>query len=416
MRNIPYDHGIFYLFGNLWWARIVKGQTAELGGMTSPLPNMEKMATLPLSKVDDEIFGESLPFFDSWLEREGLDGWEGFDWLDDLAQVDVPALHISGWWDGDGIGTKLNWAMLRSAGRDNQYLIYGPWTHAFNTTSKLGDVDYGSEAILELESLYVRWFDTWLKQKDVGLDEVPRVRVFVTGANKWVDLADWPAPEAQERSLYLWAEAPANGKSSQGELRDAPADEQEPSRYLYNPANVQFPEELVSMDPAKATTVVEFSEEGNDDEMLVFRTAPLEKALAIGGPISVDLHFESSAKDTDFYVGLVDIDDKQVMRAIGLSGKLRAAFLEGMDKPRPITPGKPYKATIDLWDTAHEFKPGHRIGLFIMSGRFPVMARNLGTGEPIKDATRMVVQVNTIYHDKARPSALNFRVLWEGEQ
>ncbi len=414
MRNIPYDHGVFYLFGNLWWAQIVRNRQADFSGMTGPLPNMEKIATLPLSKVDDEVFGENLPFFDKWLDREGLAGWEGFDWLADLAQVNVPALHISGWWDGDGIGTKLNWQTLRAAGRDNQWLVYGPWTHAFNTTSKLGDVDYGPEAILELDSLYVRWFDTWLKEKDVGLEQVPRVRVFVTGANRWIDLTDWPDPATTEKALYLWAEAPANGKSSHGELRDAPAERQEPSRYLYNPASADIPEELLSMDPANATTVVEFSEEGNDDDILLFRTAPLEQSLAIAGPLEVELHFESSARDTDFYAWIVDIDGKGVMRQIGMSGKLRAAFLEQMEAPRPITPGEPYKAKIALWDTAHEFAPGHRLGLMITSGRFPVMARNLGTGEPIKDATRMVVQVNTIHHDTARPSALKFRVLWEG--
>ena len=43
------------------------------------------------------------------------------------------------------------------------------------------------------------------------------------------------------------------------------------------------------------------------------------------------------------------------------------------------------------------------------------MARNLGTAEPIKEATRMVAQVNTIHHDPQRPSALSFRVLWEQE-
>lgn len=416
MRNIPYDHGVFYLFGNLWWAQIVRNKQADFSGMTAPLPNIEKIGTLPLSKVDDELFGANLPFFDLWLEREGLAGWEGFDWLSDLEHVDVPALHISGWWDGDGIGTKLIWATLRAGGAENQWLIYGPWTHAFNTTSKLGDVDYGPDAILELDSMYLRWFDTWLKDKDVNFDEIPRVRVFVTGANRWIDMTDWPEEKAQEKSLFLYADAPANGKSSHGELRDAPAQTQEPSRYLFNPANAAVPEELISMDPEKATTVVDFSKDGYDDDLLFFKTAPLEKPIAIGGPIQLELSFESSARDTDFYASLVDIDEAGVMRQIGMTGKLRAAFLGGMDKPQPITPGEEYKATIDLWDTAHEFKKGHRIALFITSGRFPVMARNLGTGEPIKDATRMVVQVNTIYHDKARPSALKFRVLWEGEQ
>jgi uncharacterized protein len=85
--------------------------------------------------------------------------------------------------------------------------------------------------------------------------------------------------------------------------------------------------------------------------------------------------------------------------------------VQGWKEPKLLTPGKTYKVTIDHWDTAHRFQPGHRIGLMITSSMFPTYARNLNTGEPIKDATRMVTAHQTIYHDKARPSALRFRVL-----
>jgi uncharacterized protein len=411
MHNIPYDHGTFFLFGNVWWARIVRSSQADLGSAAGAFANLEKLATLPLSKVDDAVFGENLPFFDRWLEREGLIHWKGFDWLTDLRRVDIPALHISGWWDGDGIGTKLIWETMRGAKRTNQWLIYGPWTHAFNTTRSTGDVDYGPEAILELDSLYLRWFDTWLKGKDVGLNRVPRARIFVTGANKWLDLDDWPEPAWAEQKLFLYADAPANGKSSRGELRDAPAKSQEPSRYLFNPANADLPEEIRVMDPSAITTVIKIGEKGPDDDALVFRTSRLSAPLTIAGPISLDLHFETTARDTDFYVMVFDEDPEGVKRMIGMPGKLRAAFLGGMDRPRPLVPNRPYRASIALWDTAHEFKPGHRLGIMIASGQFPMFARNLGTGEPIKDATRMIVQVNTIHHSGARPSALRFRVI-----
>ncbi len=411
MRNIPYDMGTFFLYGNLWWAKIVRDQAGiDMSSMASPLPHPDKFATLPLSKVDDAVLGYNVPIFDKWLEREGLSKWAGFDWSSQVGKTDVPALHISGWWDGDLIGTQTNWASLRAAKRPNQWLIYGPWTHAFNTTSSLGDVDYGPTAILELDSLYLRWFDTWLKGKSVGLAQVPKVRAFVTGANKWLVLDDWPSTKSAEKTLYLSAEAPANGKYSRGELRDSPALSQEPSRYTYNPARAKIPKEFIEMDPASATTVFEVKDE--DEDLLVFRSAPFPRATAIGGPITLDLKFQTSARDTDFYAFIVDIDEKGSMRSIGRPGKIRAAYLGGFDKPRPLTPGKTYSASIELWDTAHEFKAGHRVGLMIMSGMFPMFARNLGTAEPIKNATRMIVQSNTILHDRKNPSTLRFRVLY----
>jgi predicted acyl esterase len=99
------------------------------------------------------------------------------------------------------------------------------------------------------------------------------------------------------------------------------------------------------------------------------------------------------------------------MRSIGLPGKIRARYLSGWEKPSLLQPGKVYKATLELWDLAHQVKKGHRIGVLISSEMFPTYARNLNTGEPISNATRMVVAQQTIYHDAKRPSALRFRVL-----
>jgi predicted acyl esterase len=85
--------------------------------------------------------------------------------------------------------------------------------------------------------------------------------------------------------------------------------------------------------------------------------------------------------------------------------------LSGWEKPTLLQPGKVYKAAIELWDTAHQVKKGHRLGVIITSQAFPGFARNLNTGEPIANATRMVAAHQTIYHDAKRPSALRFRLL-----
>lgn len=55
-----------------------------------------------------------------------------------------------------------------------------------------------------------------------------------------------------------------------------------------------------------------------------------------------------------------------------------------------FVPDQVYLATIAIRDTAHQFKKGRRLGVVIQSQMFPSYARNLNTGEPIKNATRMV--------------------------
>jgi putative CocE/NonD family hydrolase len=331
-----------------------------------------------------------------------------------MNKAKIPVLHISGWWDGDGIGTKLNWTKMQTLGHKDQWLVYGPWSHAFNTNSRFGDMDYGPDAITDLDLIYLRWFDTWLKNKPAQWGKQPKVRVFVTGANEWRELEDWPDPRSREMTLYLSSEGPANGAASVGELVATTPGEQEPDRYTYNPASAQIPNALKEVKSffdllAGNSTVVKI--EPNENDRLVYKTPPMKDAIEIGGPIDLDLYFSTSAKDTDFFAIVVDIDEKDEMRSIGIPGKIRARYLSGWEKPAPLQPGKSYKATIQLWDTAHQVKKGHRLGVIISSQMFPGYARNLNTGEPVRNATRMVAAHQTIYHDAKRPSALRFRLL-----
>lgn len=405
--NIPYDHGIFFLYGAAWWANVVKDRTSievALGGFEGA----KKLTTLPLSKVDDEIFGKSISFYDGWLKKTKWSDFSDSNFLEGMKNVKIPALHISGWWDGDGIGTKMNWERMRSLGRKNQWVIYGPWTHFFNGSTKLGDVDYGPDAVLELQSLYLRWFDTWLKGKNVGLNKVPKARIFVTGANNWREYSDWPAPNAKRATFYLSGTGKANGKTSKGVLTLAkPPKTSKPDKYDYDPSRAKISGK--EGDISQATTKISVGEFSSD--VLVYKTAPLTKPMEIGGPIQIDLHFATSAVDTDFFATIVDIDEKGQMRLIGQPGKMRAMYLSGWNNPKLLTPGKTYKITLDHWDTAHRFAKGHRMGLLIGSEMFPTYARNLNTGEPYETGTKMVTARQTVFHDAARPSAVHLYLL-----
>jgi uncharacterized protein len=415
--NFPIDHGVPMLWGAIWWSNHVKDKKAPL--IPAVLKALEKLKTLPLSKVDDEALGRNIPFYDEWLGKETPASFAGANYMPDMNKVKIPVLQISGWWDGDGIGTKLNWAKMRALGHKDQWLIYGPWSHAFNSSSRYGDMDYGPDAITDLDLVYLRWFDTWLKNKAANWDKQPKVRVFVTGVNEWRELGDWPDPQAREMTLYLSSAGPANGAASIGELVAAAPGEQEPDRYTYNPANANIPKELKEAKSfldllAGGSTVVKI--EPYQEDVLVYKTPPMNDPIEISGPIDLDLYFSTSAKDTDFFASLVDIDEKGLMRLIGLPGKIRARYVGGWEKPALLQPGKVYKGSIALWDTAHQVKKGHRLGVLIKSQGFPGYARNLNTGEPIRNATRMVAAHQTIYHDAKRPSALRFHLLPQAQK
>lgn len=408
MFNLPYDYGVVALLANTWWTNIVKEKVTTLENAALGLKRVDLLTTLPLSKVDDAVLGGNVPFFDTWLKRQTSRDWTGWNYQADLKNVRIPALMISGWWDGDGIGTKLNWERMRALGRKNQWLIYGPWPHGFNAGPTFADMNYGPDSVLELDSLYLRWFDTWLKKKDVGLTQVPRARIFVTGENKWREFDDWPPKSSREEVLYLGAKTPAIGPQSGGTLSAKPGTDR-PSKYTFNPAVADIPKELLKPDAELATTIVPKSMLGKDT--LLFMSESLTDAKTVLGPVSLDLWFSSNARDCDLFFAVVDVLPNGDLRMIGMPGKLRASYRNGFDRRVPLEKNAIYKVTLNHWDVAHKFEKGHRIGLLLTSGMFPMYARNLGLMEPDATATRMVSQTQTIYHDLRRPSALRYRLL-----
>lgn len=405
--NIPYDMGVPMLLGGVWWANIVRDKDTHMERAAQPIANVDGLLTLPLPDVAKAALGSDAPFYKAWLERDTMAKWQGYDTLKDVAGVRIPTLSISGWWDGDEIGTQLMWAKRRAAGIRNQWLIYGPWEHGFNVKTEFAGVDYGEGSVLELDSLYLRWFDTWLKGKQVGLDKIYRVRAFLTGENRWLNLGDWPDKSYGAPANYFLSNGkPANGYAGGGILTHAPV-KSEPDHYVYDPSSVNIPEELRGAN-LMTSDRVEIPPSRVKDDTLVYQTEVLSKALRVAGPISLDFYFSTTARDADFFAALVDVDAKGVWRLIGQFGKVRGSFLHGFDERRPLVPGKTYHANLKLWDFAHSFLPGHRMALIVKSDLFPAFARNPGTAEPDLTATKLVKATQTIYHDPNHPSALKF--------
>ncbi|MBI1756118.1 MAG: CocE/NonD family hydrolase [Fimbriimonas ginsengisoli] len=407
MRNMPYDNGVPMLLGAMWWDNLVRDQNTHMEDAGKPPPHGARLTELPLLGLDEKVMGRPMPHFRTWLKRETYADWAGFDYLKDVPKVTIPVLHISGWWDGDEIGTQLNWSLSREAGKTNQWLIYGPWPHAFNSVSRLGDVDYGPTAILELDSVFLRWFDTWLKDKPAGFDRQPKVRAFLTGENRWHDLADWPDASAEApRTLFLSSDRLAAGAFGGGKLVEQPAAGQAPDGYSYDPGSVKVPKSVVEGNPVDDDLRLHLATDKSD--YLVYKTERLAAPLTVAAPIALDLFFSTTATDTDFFAFLADEDELGRMHFIGQPGKIRGSYLASLDRREPLVPGKEYRATIQLWDTAHRFAPGHRMVLVVVSQMFPAYARNLNVFQPLATGTKMAVARQTIYHDALRPSALHF--------
>jgi putative CocE/NonD family hydrolase len=366
---------------------------------------------LPIVTMDERA-GRSNHFWRNDVAHPQLDEyWEPLCYQAKFERVNVPILHISGWYDDEQIGTPLNYIGMTKRGstpeaRSGQRLLMGPWGHAVNAASKLGEVEFGPQAIIDLRGEEVRWLDRWLKKSEV---EAAPVRIFVMGTNEWRDEREWPLARTQWTPYYLHSGGNANSRFGDGSLSPTQPSEDEPfDSYRYDPARpVPFITEPTS---SQVGGPDDYAAIERRDDVLVYMTAPLTEDTEITGPIRVDLYASSSAPDTDFTAKLVDVWPTGFVQRM-CDGMVRARFRDGMDKPSLIEPGKVYHFSIDCWNTAQVFKAGHRIGLEISSSAFPKYDRNPNTGAPLGQTTAMVVAEQRIYHDEEHPSALVLPVI-----
>ena len=395
MTNLPYEFGTFLLFPDLWWLNIDGTGKANLLAATVPPKKPKAILDLPLSVIPKEMYGRSMPIFTKWLKRTGYPDFKGFDYEKSILKVKIPVLNISGWWDGDGIGTDLNWIKMQRNGRKNMWLIEGPWTHSFDTTSQLGNDHYGSKAIIDLDPLYLRWFDHWLKGKHDGLMQVPKVQYFVMTENRWHKTNRFPDPESKKRTMYLGSKGTLAFHRSTGE-----------DTYIYNPAKVKVPVGLSGNPIAQPATIdLKFADK---NDHLDYLSSPFKKKVDVTGPFMVNLYFKISTVTTDLYAYLFVQDKAGNRLPLGVEGKLNLSYLNGLDRPRNLLPNHIYLAHVMPWISAREILPGERLGVVIISQDFPYTARNLNTGEPIVNATRMKIAHVTILHDRTHPSSFTY--------
>lgn len=374
-----YAGGSFGLDNALSWTHMMAFQ--EKRSFFSQMGARRKLqplfAHLPLHDLDQLAIGRHSSFFQQWLEHPEADSdyWQRRTFDTTIKDIAAPINLVGGWYDIFLPWQVRDYRLLREAGK-HPSLTIGPWAHA-----SFGLMTAGVAASLA-------WFNAHLLGDRSQLRQLP-VRIFVTGANEWRDLPDWPPPGARLQRFYL--------QQAFGLAPDIPG-ASSPDQYRYDPADPT---------PALAGPVLMGKSLPTDNrqlearpDVLTYTSAPLEHNLEVIGPVQTDLFVRSSLEHTDFFVRLCDVDQQ------GKSLNICDALLR-------VQPGQPAPAadgtlplTIDLWPTAHRFQRGHRLRLQVSSGAHPRYARNTGSGEPLASATKLLVADQSIYHDPDHPSAI----------
>jgi putative CocE/NonD family hydrolase len=373
----------------------------ECKAMADDLPKVA--ATAPLTELRKTVLGTYAPFFFDWLEHDRQGAyWESFSVLSGYSRIRVPALHISSWYDSFLTGTITNYLGIRSQGatraaRENQYLWIGPWGHYMPRTmvygrARLGLVEFGLDAMVNLDSVQLQWFDRWLKDDSTNWRFRSPVRIFIMGANVWRDEQAWPPP-AKELPLYLGA----GGVLS----RDLPRSSK-PDVYRADPANP-----VPTSGGAHLVLESAFPHGPWDQRLLEMRSdvltytsEVLSADLEVVGEIRVALWISSTAPSTDIVPTLT------VVRSNGESINL----VDGIRRIA-LKPGEIIRVEVSMGSVAHKFRTGERIRLRIAGSNFPRHDLNPQTGERSCVATIRLAAEQQVFHDSERPSALRLPVV-----
>jgi putative CocE/NonD family hydrolase len=381
----------------------------------------EWVGQLPLEGyrlLDPPAAADLAPYFRDWLRHERDDEyWRRWKVSDHYREMNVKALHAGGWNDLFIKGSIKNYTGLRAEGatapvREGQRLLVGPWAHAATSPEgKVGDVVYGRGAVLDMTGTALRWFDFALKGVQNEYATAPPVSIFVMGENVWRAEREFPLARTRYTKYFLHSARGANGVEGDGRLDTAPPAAERPDAFTYDPLN-PVPTIGGRLCCGDAIPPGPFDQRPNESrkDVLVFSTLPLERDLEVTGYVTAELYAATSAPDTDFTMMLVDVAPDGYARYL-TDGIVRARYRDTTDRAEPVTRGRVYKYTLDLWATSNLFKAGHRVRLYVSSSNFPRFNRNHNTGEASAAAARAVKAEQTVYHDASRPSSVMLPVI-----
>jgi predicted acyl esterase len=328
--------------------------------------------------------------------------------------IHIPIWHNAGWYDIFDDGSRyFSYLQYHGANgaRGNQKLTISAAGHG----GLQGDIEYPQQKDLRGPSDEMRWWDYWLKGIDTGIMDEPPVTYFMMAAgrkghpsdlSRVIKAAGWP-PASRETRYYLAPQFTLSTKAPV--IADAKQSyRDDPARPVKSVGGANLTQAAGPMDQRAIEKRPDY---------LRFESPVLTRSVAIAGNVHMELYASTDAPDTDFMVKLVDVYPDGY-EAIVLDAPIRARYRFGRmpDDVKMMTPNVPEKLTIDLWETAITFEPGHKIAVHVASTGSTKYEINPNTGElfGIKPTMQPRVATNTIYFDKDHPSAVVLPVIYPG--
>jgi uncharacterized protein len=403
-------HGWFYNQGALrlasslgWGLQMLKGDARRLqlraasDGLEKVWIDLRSQPLFTPYALHPQLQHEGLPSYVSdWLANNRPGSyWSAMDVSQSLHKIQLPALHIAGWFDTYLSGTVAGFLELNAQAAD-QYLVAGPWVH-IPWGDLIGEQNLGAEALADTDSLLLRWFNHWLKGSGEFARE-PRIRHFALGINRWCAAKSFLS---ESLSFYLHSGGRAESRKGDGLLSvTAPSSPQPRDIFVYDPeVPVHGPG-----GPAVLSGPVNQAQLELGNNLLVYTSSLLTEPMHVMGSPQLTLYCVTSAEYADFTAKLVRVRPGGYADFVCI-GIARSSFLFA---------DSGYRAdTVHCWEIALEptsfvFAAGDAIRLEVASSAFPLYDRNSSTAiEPgLADSWNWQRSTQMVLHDAEHRSRL----------
>jgi putative CocE/NonD family hydrolase len=418
-----YNGGAFALAFNCYWANLLSIETA---GRAGDMEAMEELVaslgsannwfwSVPLKEYPP-LKNKYAPYFFDWLEHPTYDDyWRRWSIDENYSQIDVPALHIGGWYDIFLSGTVKNFCGVSRDGssektRNSQKLLIGPWTHM--PWSPVGNTGKTEPSTSVIDDWTLQWFDEFLKDKRTGILENPVTLYPVNGERR--DYSSWPDGDVNVEEWFLHSDGRANSKFGDGRLDKKQPSNEHVDLFVSDPAipiqsngghSCCF-DAITPMGPADQHT----SESSR--MVLVYTSEPFDKETLIVGNASLTLFATSSALETDFAARLCEVSLDGVSTNIQ-EGIIRSKYQNSLEHPKSIEPDVIHEYTIRLGPVGYLLAKGSQLRVTVAGSDFPQWDRNTQSGNHNFDERMSQFQPATqvVFHDETRQSRLQISCL-----
>jgi uncharacterized protein len=373
------------------WAIQLDAETARRRG---DLDRFEALLAasrnLPLGSITPEIL-DPASFYHDWLTFPIADADYWQELRPDIKQIDLPMLHIGGWYDAYLRGTLR---VFDEAPRSSlQHLCVGPWGH-LPWGRQVGNHAFGAEADSLIDLLQIRWFDQFLKGIDRGLEAEPALQLFEMGVDRWQNHPDQSllaSHSVDRQTLWLHSNGLANLREDVGKL------------VVKKPKKSKQPIDWLVHDPWRPVPSIgghnsfpwgRFDRRDVDSrsDVSTYTTDPFTEDLVILGQPIVSIQVQTDAPSFDVCAVLSIVDDQAKNPGIFNICQGYRSLVPGLtDIPEP---GEPI--AIRLQPTYQRITPGQRLRLSISLANFPAHPVNPGTGQHPTQARRSDCLVITV--------------------